>query len=189
MEHLKEPKGEKLTWRQPNALVRYHELRSDGALRAILGWNMMYGSLATGECGEGRFTFKRGGFLRPYVTVRTEGSEGNLAVMRFDSSSVIRNAVIGLSGTAEFSTGHRFVFSRLSLRKSRWAFADEDGNVLVTFDRRIRGKPSGTVTVSEGGKRAPHIQTLVLLGWYVLMLDYAEAEAALGTGIQLANNG
>ena len=141
----------------------------------------MFGSLALGACNEGRFTFKRAGFLRPFVTVRNEKSVGNLATLRFSSGSFIMNAALGPSGVLEFETGQRYAFNRLSFWKSRWAFVDENGNPLVTFDRKIRGKPSATVTILRDFRRIPYIHILLLLGWYAIILDYEEAEAAVGT--------
>ena len=180
MKYIKEPTGKSLRWTRPNALIRYHELRSDGGLYATLKWKKMFGSLASGECSEGRFTFKRAGFLRPSVTVRREGSESNLATMRFSSGSVIMNAAFGLSGVLEFEAGHKFAFNRLSFWKSRWAFVDENGIPLVIFDRKMKGKPSANVTINFDFRRISYIHILLLLGWYVVILDYEEAEATMG---------
>ena len=183
MKYIKEPSGQKLKWMQPNALIRYHELRSDGSLYATLKWKKMFGSLAVVECSEGRFTFKRAGFLRPYVTVRGEDSEGDLATMRFRSGSVMMNTAFGLSGALEFETGPRFAFNRLSFWKSRWAFADENGTPLATFDRKMKGKPTASVTINCDFRHIPYLHILLVLGWYVIILDYEEAEAAIGTGL------
>jgi len=100
--------------------------------------------------------------------------------MRFDSGSVIMNATFGLSGVLEFETGHRFAFNRLSFWKSRWAFVDENGIPLVTFERKMKGKPSANVTINCDFRQIRYIHILLLLGWYVIILDYEEAEAAMG---------
>lgn len=183
MKYIKEPTGRNLKWTQLKPFTRYHELRSDGGLYATLKWKKMFGSLAVGECSEGRFTFKRGGFLRPFVTVRKESSSSDLAVMRFRSGSVILNTVFGLSGVLEFEAGRRYAFNRLSFWKSRWAFVDEDGIPLVTFDRKMKGKPTANVAINVDFRQIPYLYILLVLGWYVIILDYEEAEAATGTGI------
>lgn len=180
MKYIEKPLEGKLKWTQPHALTRYHELRLDGALYATLRWKKMFGSLAVAEFYEGRYTFKRGGFLRPYITVRNENAKLNLAIMRFTSGSIIRNTVLGLSGTLEFETGERFAFNRLSFWKSRWAFSDENGNLLATFDRKIKGKPTGIVTVNRDFIHMPYLHILVVAGWYAIILDYEEEEAASG---------
>jgi len=174
------PRGKKVVWTRPKSLARYHELRSDGGLYATLKWKNTFGSLAVGECREGRFTLKRGGFLRPYVTVRREGYDSNLAVMRFSSGSVIANAAFGITGTLEFVTGHRYAFNRLSFWNSKWAFSDENGVPLVTFNRKMKGRPTAEVVINESYDDIEYIHILLIIGWYVIMLDYEEAEANSG---------
>ena len=183
MKYIKEPTGSSLKWSQPNAMVRYHELRSDGGLYATLKWKKMFGSLAVGEFREGKYTFKRGGFLRPFVTVRKGDTESNLAVLKFKSGSVIVNATLGPSGVLEFSSGHRYEFNRLGLWNSKWTFTDENGTPLITFEKKIKAKPIGLVTIHCNPKEIDYLNALLLLGWYVIILDYEEAEAAIGVGM------
>jgi len=183
MKYIEKPLEGKLKWTQPHALTRYHELRLDGALFATLRWKKMFGSLAVAEFYEGSYTFKRAGFLRPYITIRREDAKRNLAIMRFISGSIIRNAMLGLTGTLEFETGERFAFNRLSFWKPRWAFSDENGNLLATLDRKVKGKPSGMVTVNRDFIHMPYLHILVVVGWYAIILDYEEEEAAIGTGL------
>jgi hypothetical protein len=186
---IERPLAGELKWIQPHALKRYHELRIDGALFATLRWKKMFGSLAVAEFHEGRYTFKRVGFFRPCITVRREDSAFNMAVLRFISGSVIRNAVLGLSGTLEFESGEGFSFNRLSYWNSRWAFSDRDGNLIVTFDRTVKGKPRGTVTVNRDFADEPLLRILVVLGWYAIILDYEEKEAAIGTNLEQPSGG
>ena len=186
MKYIKEPVGASLKWSQPNAMIRYHELRSDGGLYATVKWKKMFGSLAVGECREGKFTLKRGGFLKPYVTVRKGNLDSNLAVMRFRSGSVLVNTVLSPGGVLEFEAGHRFEFNRLSFWKSRWAFTDESGVQLVTFDRKNKGKPSGSITLRCDPREIDDINVLLILGWYVIILNYEEEEAAVGLGMYAA---
>ncbi len=182
MRYIIKPDGKILKWVQPKAMVRYHELRSDGALYATLKWKRMFGSLAVGETREWKFTFKRAGFLRPYVTARREGFGGDYATLRFASGSIIVNSVFGPNGVMETESGEKYLFTRLSFWKSRWAFTDREGNLLVTFDKGSRGKPTSVVTINADLDLLPHIDLLLLIGWYVIILDYEETEANVGTG-------
>jgi hypothetical protein len=100
--------------------------------------------------------------------------------MRFRSDSIIMNAAFGPSGIVEFETGHRFAFNRLSFWKSRWAFTDENGNPVMTFSRKKSGKPTADVAINDDFVDNDHIHILLILGWYVIMLDYEEAEATSG---------
>jgi hypothetical protein len=182
MEYIKEPIGQTLNWTQPHAGIRYHELKSNGRLYATLKWKTAFGSLAVGECNEGRFTFERAGSPRPYVTVQKENSETNFAILRFTSGSMIFNAAFGLSGTLEFDALNKYAFHRLSLWKSMYIFTDRNGEPIVVFKKNRRRKPTGVVKVGRNFGHMRYLSTLLILGWYVLMFDYEEAEAAIGTG-------
>ncbi len=176
MKYIMEPDGRTMAWTRPNVLRRYYELRSDGALYASLKWKKMFGSLAVGESRAAKFTFKRAGFLRPFVTVRREGSGGDFAVLKFSSGSIIMNTMFGPSGILKFESGEKFLFSKLSFWKSRWAFTDLDGNTIVTFDKRKTGRPSGTATMNSEIRSRINADLLLMLGWYVIVLDHEEEE-------------
>ena len=169
--YIEAPIGESLRWAQPHALIRYHELTSGGALVATLKWPNMYGSLAIGECSMGRFTFKRAGFLHPYVTARVEGTEMDKAVL------MLR---FRLSGSIEFQDGVRFSFKKPNLLRSKWSLAGENGSQVMSITKRGGGKPRGDVRIhgDMAWDSYPHI--LALIAWYAIILDYEEREAAVG---------
>jgi hypothetical protein len=166
-----------MRWTRPNALQRYYELRSNGALYASLKWKKMFGSLAEGESREVKFTLKRAGFLRPFIIVRKEGSGGDYATLRFSSGSLIMNTMFGPSGILKFESGEKYLFSKLSFWKSSWAFTDLDGNAIVTFDKKKAGRPSGTATINSEIRSRITMDLLLILGWYVIVLDHEEEGA------------
>jgi hypothetical protein len=170
-----------LRWTQPNALVRYHELRGVGGLYATLRWKKMFGSLAVGESNQAKFTFKRAGFLRPYITVRRERLVSDFATLRFASGSQFVNSVTGPNGVLELESGERFAFVRTSIWNRVWAFVNPSRDPLVTFKKRSKVKPEAEVSIIGDPERIPHIDLLLMLGWYAIILDYEEAEAAVGT--------
>src|ERR1039457_5607933 len=61
--------GHELEWRQPEVLSRFYQLTDNGREIATLRFESSCGSLATGECGQARWTFKRTGFLSPKISV------------------------------------------------------------------------------------------------------------------------
>jgi hypothetical protein len=67
--------GQELEWRQPGALRRFYQLTHDEREIATLRFESSCGSLAAGECGQAKWTFKRTGFLSPKISVREAGSE------------------------------------------------------------------------------------------------------------------
>ncbi len=167
---IQEPGGRLLKWQQPHAMIRYHELKSDGILLATLRWPKMYGSLAIAECSAGRYTFKRAGFLRPCVTARVEGTKVDIAVLKLR---------LGLSGSIEMRDRARFILTRPNRFKSKWRIVDENGYPILSMTRG-KGKPKGDVTLhgDVAWKSYPHL--LSLIGWYAIILAYEEGEAAVG---------
>ena len=81
MKSIREAAARTLTWK---LMKDTYELRSGAELFATLRWQK--GSLFLGEAAEGRWTFKRMGFLRPKVTVRSENSSTDLATLAFSGS-------------------------------------------------------------------------------------------------------
>ena len=79
METLSKVAGLPLYWVQPDTFARWFELRAGENLVATLGWQTSCGTLAMAESGDGRWTFKRLGFLNPRVAVREAGSEIDIA--------------------------------------------------------------------------------------------------------------
>src|ERR1039457_7428043 len=58
----------------------FYQSTDNGREIATLRFESSCGSLATGECGQARWTFKRTGFLSPKISVREAGSETNIAL-------------------------------------------------------------------------------------------------------------
>lgn len=79
MKSLTNSPHQELVWSQPQLAARFYELRDDCDLYATLKWERSTGSLAHGESDDGKWSFKRSGFLRPRVIVRELGSSSDLA--------------------------------------------------------------------------------------------------------------
>jgi len=157
---LTKPIDRDLTWVQPRALRAEYQLIADGKALASLRWKKAFGSLATAEAADGRWTFKRVGFLRPRVTVRAEGSVADVAVLEPGT------------GVLQFSDGHRYHWVNTSSWGGEWAFASEDGTVLVRFlfpmaSLRMRGR----VQVEPEARTQQDLSLLLLLGWYLVVLN------------------
>ena len=90
------PIDQGLTWVKPRALRAEYQLIADGKALASLRWEKALGSLARAEAADGRWTFKRVGFLRPRVTVRAEGSVADVAMLEPGT------------GILQFSDGHTY---------------------------------------------------------------------------------
>ena len=112
-----------LQWAQPQAKTRFFELRSGDDVVATLAWEKMFGTLATAQTAEKTWTFKRVGFFNPRVTVRSPGSEVDIAVFK---------PSWGYGGTLEVQ-GKTFTWKKLDFWGNKWGFTWQDGTVLLSF--------------------------------------------------------
>ena len=153
---------------------RSYQLQGGDELVATLDWSGARGSLATGEAADGTWTFKRGGFLRPHVTVRIESSEADLAILRLSREGESR---------LEFAAGHRFAWGPTRARRRQMAFSDPGGEVVVSFlPRAERFKYFAEVEIGPGKRDLAELSLLALLGWYRLVLQIEE-DAALAASV------
>jgi len=167
---LKDFKGSEMEWVQPRALERHYELRSNQELFADLSWIRVFGSLAEATTAEGQFSLKRGGFLRPYVTVRDKATENDIAVLKI---GMFRH------GTLEFSIGKRISLVSARFWGFEWEFIDENGQKIC--DIRMRHalmKRNGEISISEGIRKDRDLMTMLLMGWYAMVLINDEEAAA-----------
>jgi len=165
MKSIREAARRALTWKLMNDT---YELRSGPDLVATLRWQK--GSLFLGEAVEGRWTFKRAGFLRPKVTVRLENSPTNLATLGFSGSG----------GRLEVTDGRAYFWTAA---RAEWSIKDAAGNVLIQMKSTgAPGNLSGEVELTPAALALPEVSFLILLSWYVLVwqsTDLAVGEAAM----------
>jgi hypothetical protein len=162
MKSIREAAAQNLTWKLTKDT---YELRSGADLVASLRWQK--GSLFLGEAAEGRWTFKRTGFLRPKVTVRPENSSTDLATLGFSGSG----------GRLEFPDGRTYLWTA---SRAEWSLKNGGGEHLVRMKSMgTRGNLSGEVVLAPGALGLSDLSFLILLSWYVLVLqskDVAKGE-------------
>ncbi len=162
MKALKDHRGNVLGWVRPKALRRYYELRSGGEVFATLTWPKAFGSLANGECTEGKYSMKRGGFLHPFVTVRKQPFDSEYAKLQIDFRG---------NGTLQFIDGRTFQFQKLSRRRPHWGFSDVGGKLQCsTLDKPGLLKESGEARIEADARMSPHLIVMLMLAWYVITL-------------------
>ncbi|MCU0861737.1 MAG: hypothetical protein MUE65_05400, partial [Methanomassiliicoccales archaeon] len=83
MPKVEDGKVTALKWRQPKSTARAYVLKDGDREVARLVFRSLVGSLAKGEFKGRAVTFKRGGFLCPFISFRNEGEEKNLGVLQF----------------------------------------------------------------------------------------------------------
>jgi hypothetical protein len=170
MKSLRQFKGSDMEWIQPRALERHHELVSGQDVFATLTWLKVLGSLAEATTAEGSFSLKRGGFMRPFVTIRDSAMGNDVAVMRI---GLFRHA------TLEFSNGRMISLVSTRFWGFEWEFIDENGQRLCSM--RMRSgmmRRSAEVTINETVRRDRDLMIMLVIGWYTMVLTNEEAAAA-----------
>ena len=155
-----------LRWCQTRPLSRHYELRAGDDALATLKFRSRFGSLATGQSGDGCWTFKRVGFVSTRVTVRACGSDRNLALFR-------NNCWAG-GGTLELLDRRRF-HANSNAWQTRFEIRDEHEETLVSF-KRVRGlRLTSDVVVHVAGETLPELPWVVILGWYLTVMQHGDA--------------
>ena len=169
---LRELIGTELQWIQPHALRREFVLRSGEATVATLDFRSAFGSLASAQTGEGRWTFKRVGFWRSHVTVRETGHDTDLAVFRNDTWTA--------GGTLTLADGRAWR-ANTNFWMTSFQFTNATDQPIVRFTR-LGGvlHLSCDVQVEPAGVRLEELPWLMALGLYLIvkMRDDAGGSAA-----------
>ena len=164
--------GQELKWFQPHALKMEYELHDSGELAATLRFRSSLGSLATAECADGCWTFKRVGFWHTKATIRVCGAEQDIAVFR--------NNTWANGGTLELADGHRYP-ANTNFWMTEYEFTAEAGESLVKY-RRIGGllHLSSIVEIQRAAAPLKELPWLVAFGWYLTVMMHMDAAAAGG---------
>ncbi|MCI4361453.1 MAG: hypothetical protein L3J91_07080 [Thermoplasmata archaeon] len=156
-----------MRWIRPEAERHAYELRAGDALLARVVWAHSVGSLAHVSLAGAELSLKRGGFLQPHVTLRdASGADLGRLAMHFQH------------GTMTLSGGRGFLFRRAGIFVPAWQISDAQQRPLVHIEpvadrARLQG---GIVQVDPGFAQDPALATLVVMGWYFIVLAWFEDE-------------
>ena len=173
MMHMSELIGSELKWVQPHALKMEFELHAGERVAATLNFRSSFGSFATAASADGSWTFKRVGFWRTRVTIRTSGTETELAVFRNNTWSG--------GGTLEFPDGRKFP-ANTNFWTTQYEFKTETGEALIRY-KQIGGMlhMSSAVEIHTPAKDMAEMPWMVLLGWYLTVMMYMDSAAVAAT--------
>jgi hypothetical protein len=161
-----------LRWEQPKWTQRFHRLISGETTYATLEWPQAFGSLGLSSSREGRYTFKRGGFLHPYVTIRRQEFESELAKLSLDLRG---------NGELVFNNGQCYRFSRSGMVRFDYEVSGPRETHLFTLKKEWGAfKHRGEVLIAQSGLAHRDIALLVTLCWYLAVLASEDAAAAGG---------
>jgi len=163
--------GQELVWHRDGLLKREFTLHAGDEPVATLQWQKAFGSLVLYATADGSRTFKRGGFWHPHVTVRTEGSDADIATFE---------AHMGGGGTLVTQNSTRLDWKPANFWHSQWTWQDPAGTPLIHYRGREGLKLEGHVTIEPAAAARPDLSLLVGLGWYLLVLLAQDRNASVG---------
>lgn len=177
MDALSTAIGIPIYWVQRKMSERQFELRTMENVYATLSFEATRGTLATATSTTGRWTFKRVGFMNPRVTVREAGAAEDLAVYWPKHWG---------HGWLEFAKGNRFCWKPTNFWGTERGFVDEPGDPLFVLKSGAEKpkfsdqlKTQAVVEISSRGYGLAELPLLLMLGWYLMILDQEDNAAIL----------
>ena len=179
MDTLSTAIGIQLYWVQPKILDRQFVLRSSENIFGTLSFETAFGTLATATSATGRWTFKRVGFLNPRVTIREGGANADLAVYW---------PKLWSDGWIEFAQGNKFHWKSLKFWGTEWGCANAQEEMLFvlrpgTEKHQLSDllKTQAVVDIQSHAYDIEELPLLVMLGWYLMILNEADTAATVVT--------
>ena len=157
--------GRDLEWAQPSAWKMQYELRAGDELIATLRFRSSFGSFATAESEDGCWTFKRVGFWQTRATIRSCGSETEVATFKNNTWSG--------GGTLELPDGRKFP-ATTNLWKINLEFKTEAGKTLVRFKTSGLVHLSATVEIQPDAAVLSELPWVIMFGWYLTVMLYMD---------------
>jgi hypothetical protein len=180
MEPLTEHLSDQLFWVQPKAMRRSYELRTSDALLGSLVFETPFGSRATAQANGKVWSFKRMGFFKPRVTVRAADGSDDIAVYHPKWS--------GSEGELTLSHGRSYTWTIANFWATRYDIRDAQGEALISFSSGTMEtaitdvlKNQSEVTITDAGQGVAEIDLLVLIGWYLIVLQREDSAAITAT--------
>ena len=166
MRTLQTQVGNELVWTRIKGFPRSIELRSGDESFAVL--TRRRGTHFLGETAEGRWSFKRTGFIHQRVIVRAGDSEQDFATVAMSWKGC---------GTLELPAARRFRWTQTSFWRQRYAFRDDRARDLL----QTCGAGHGKLRLSIGpeARGVEELPLLALLGAYLFTLAADDAAVSV----------
>jgi len=160
-----------LKWVQRDS--RNDELVSGKEVLGKLQWTSKLRSLVTAESADGKWTFKRGGFLRPKITIREYGKDNDLYT-----------ANIGWNGEATLWLPDQGRFRWVpNIWHTKWTLMINDEKEIMSIQLDGFSKVSGNVSIEDTSVSIQTLSLLALLGWYLIIKVLSDDASSIGTAI------
>jgi hypothetical protein len=181
METLVNAKDLVLFWVQPRATRRDFILRSGERIFGKLDFRSGFDSLAEAISANGTWTFKQVGCFSPHVTARWAGSNIDLVTCH--------TSWIGTERQIKFSSGEIYLWKVTNFWATSYTVSSGNGVELVTYrsgsdEKNITNlfKHQAQVHISLDAWQLAELHQIVLLGWYLVLLQQEDSAAVAVTG-------
>lgn len=181
MEPLVNAKDLELFLVQPRATRRNFILRSGERIIGQLDFRSEFDSLADAISANEAWTFKRVGFFSPHVTVRRAGSKIEIATCHPNWT--------GTESKIQFSSGEVYLWKVASFWATSYSFSNGDGIELITFrsgsvEKNISNlfTNQALVHIAFEAWQLVELPLIVLLGWYLVLLQQDDSATVAVTG-------
>jgi hypothetical protein len=161
MSPMQPDKLRSLAWKQDPARQRRFDLHAGEDILASLEFLKTFGTLARGSTAARSWTFKRAGFLSPIVTVREEGREEDCAI--YHPNFALSQGQIRLASGEQFELRLGGIWTRSA--------SLVDNQRREVFRIQFKGDSALGATVGVRLPETPDLDLLLLLAWYVLVLQ------------------
>jgi hypothetical protein len=169
MDPFRREQIEALRWIHLDGAAPAYELRDGEATLASLRFARREGSLAEATLATDGWTIKRVGFLHTHITVRSKAEPSTL---------VGRLTLHWRRILLELPSAAPIFFERAGVSVPAWQALDGQGRRLfhlepVLEQRRLAG---GLVSIDPPGREHPALALLLVLGWYIAVIERLEDE-------------
>lgn len=144
---------------KPDVTKKFYQIASDTDVFATIDLIHGQGSLARIETPTGSYTIKRQGFFAPYVTLRKENENEDVANIFID---IYGRSFLNVDGT-------NCSFKPLALWKNHWGWVNDKNKCLVKFMLTSSGLIRGDLEFSKDFFYLPNLELLAALGTYLLL--------------------
>lgn len=159
LKSIVETQGKEIHLVKPDVAKKFYVVSDDEFSYATIDLIHGQGSLARLETVDGSYTVKRQGFFVPYVTIRKENTEQDLAMCFLD-----------LSGRSTLCLEDcRCSFRALSLWKNQWGWFNEKNRPMIKYFLSSSGMTRGDVEFSKDFAYLQNADLLVALGAYFIL--------------------
>lgn len=156
-----------LRWSQPKATSLDFELHADAAPVGGLHIRGIAHTLATAECGNDQWTFRREGFWRKRATVLRESGPKEVASFEYNTWNP--------GGTLRFLNGRTFTASA-NFWQTLFTLRESGGTSIVTFRTEGILRLSGTVEAHTSMYERSEFPLILCFGWYLIVMMHHEKE-------------